>query len=112
MGQGVQENQPFLEFFKLCEYRNKDETLSYLQTKDNVEIDLIISRPGKSTLFIEIKSTSNISDQDFTLLNEITSNLKNCEAYILSLDQKIKSKGTVRSFYWKDFLEKFKDNEV
>ncbi|MBI3016750.1 MAG: ATP-binding protein [Deltaproteobacteria bacterium] len=101
-----------LEFFKLCQYRNKEETLSYLQTKDNVEIDLIMTRPGKSTLFIEIKSTSNITDKDFTSLNKIVPKHMNAQSFILSLDPKTKSKGNVRSFFWKDFLEKFKKDLI
>ena len=101
-----------LEFFKLCEYRNREETLSYLQTKDNVEVDLIITRPGKSTLFIEIKSTSNITDQDFTSLHKIVPKQMDAQSFILSLDPKIKSKEHIRSFFWKDFLERFKEDKI
>lgn len=100
------------EFFKLCSYRNKDETLSYLRTKNNLEVDLIITRPGKSTLFIEIKSTAHVTDSDFTPLHEITSGLSNTEAFVLSLDPHKKSKGNVRAFYWKEFLENFRDNNI
>jgi len=41
----------------LNDYLEKDFTLSYLRTKDGVEVDLVLTRPGKSTLFVEIKST-------------------------------------------------------
>lgn len=100
------------EFFKLCSYRNKDETLSYLQTKDNLEVDLIVTRPGKSTLFLEIKSTLNITDNDFTALKKVTKDLTNAEAFILSLDAHPKSMSNVHSFYWREFLENFRDDKI
>ena len=101
-----------LEFYKLCEYRKKEETLSYLQTKDNVEIDLIITRPGKTELFIEIKSTTQVTDKDFTSLIEIASDLKKVNSFILSLDPNEKSKDKVHAMFWKDFLDKFKNNKI
>lgn len=101
-----------LEFYKLCNYRNKEETLYYLQTKDNVEIDLIISRPGKKTLFIEIKSTENITDQDFTSLAKIIEKVENGEAFILSLDPRLKSKHNIQAYYWREFIELFAADKV
>lgn len=101
-----------LEFYKLCNYRNKEETLYYLQTKDNVEVDLIISRPGKKTLFIEIKSTENITDQDFTSLAKIIEKVENGEAFILSLDHRLKSKHNIRAYYWREFMELFATDKV
>jgi len=37
-----------------------DFTLSYLKTKDGVEIDLVVTRPGKAIVLIEIKSAERI----------------------------------------------------
>ena len=34
----------------------KDYQFSYYMTKDGVQIDLVVRRPGKLVLFIEIKS--------------------------------------------------------
>jgi len=101
-----------LEFYKLCDYRKKDETLSYLQTKDNVEVDLIINRPGKETLFIEIKSTENITENDFTPILKITENIKNSLAFILSFDQKLKSRSHVQAYPWQEFLTLFSQDKI
>ena len=46
----------------LNDYLEKDFQLSYLRTKDDNEVDLVISRPGKNPLFIEIKSTTKPED--------------------------------------------------
>ena len=101
-----------LEFFKLCQYRDKDETLYYLQTKDDVEIDLIIKRPGKSTLFIEIKSTEHVTKEDFTSLGKITDGLKNTEAFLLSQDSNKKTISHVQAIHWRNFLELLQNDQV
>jgi len=100
-----------LEFYKLCKYKEKDETLFYLLTKNNLEIDLVIKRPGKKTLFIEIKSTTNVKKEDAQNLYGITKEIKGSEAFVLSLDKKRKTFEHIKSYYWKDFIDLFaKDN--
>ena len=49
------EHWVILEIIKNASYKRWDWTYSYLRTKDNVEIDLIIHKP-KGLLMIEIKS--------------------------------------------------------
>jgi len=101
-----------LELFKLCQYRERDESLHYLQTKDNVEVDLIIKRPGKSSLFIEIKSTKQVTDADFRSLLEITEGLKNSKALLLSNDPNRKSVRHVQAVPWREFLELFQGDKI
>lgn len=101
-----------LEFFKLCQYRERDESLHYLQTKDNVEVDLVVKRPGKTGLFIEIKSTKQVIDTDFRSLLEITRGLRDAEAMLLSNDSNRKKVGHVQAFHWREFLELFQGDQV
>ena len=54
------ENWVINELYRLNSYRELDYQFSYLRTKDNVEIDLVIERPGASTLLVEIKSSDRI----------------------------------------------------
>jgi len=49
-----------LECVRLNSYLRKDFRLSYLRTKDDAEIDLIVERPGKKPLLVEIKSSENV----------------------------------------------------
>ena len=42
-------------------YYYRDYKFSYLKTKDDAEIDLVVERPGQDILFIEIKSSSDVS---------------------------------------------------
>lgn len=51
------------ECFRLNHYKETDFTFSYLRTKDDVEVDLIIDRPGRPTILLEIKSAERIDER-------------------------------------------------
>ncbi|MDF1569668.1 MAG: AAA family ATPase [Spirochaetaceae bacterium] len=51
------------ECFRLNHYHETDFTFSYLRTKDDVEVDLIIERPGRSPILLEIKSAERIDER-------------------------------------------------
>lgn len=77
----------FLEIFRACEYRKNDFKLSYLTTKDDVEIDMIIERPGQPDLLLEIKSTDFVQEEDAKALNRFLADWdRPCEAQVWSLD--------------------------
>jgi predicted AAA+ superfamily ATPase len=46
------------EAHRLSSYRKPSFRLSYLRTKDDAEVDLVVERPGKRPLFVEIKSAA------------------------------------------------------
>ena len=56
-------------------YRRTDYTLSYFGTHD-VEIDLVIERPSKPTLFVEFKSSEKVHDQELRPLLEVARSVK------------------------------------
>jgi predicted AAA+ superfamily ATPase len=45
------------------DYYEKDYSFSYLRTKDDAEIDLLIEKPRGELLFVEIKSGSRIDER-------------------------------------------------
>lgn len=98
-----------LEFKRLASYKKPDWSFSYLITKDGVEIDLIIERPGLPLVAIEIKSTNNISTLDkssFRAFSNLTEELKDCETYLLSQDPIEKKWDHIRCLPWeKGFLK-------
>ena len=51
------------ECHRLNSYRRTDFTFSYLRTKDGLEIDLIVERPGRNPALIEIKSAERIDER-------------------------------------------------
>ncbi|MBC7421638.1 MAG: ATP-binding protein [Bdellovibrio sp.] len=75
------------EITRLIQYNQPDWQIFYLRTKDDFEIDVIIDRPGLPRVFIEIKSTNNISNESFVGLSRFAkeTGLKS-EYYILSQD--------------------------
>ncbi len=96
-----------LEFIRLGSYFQPDYRYSFLRTPADVEIDLVIERPGKPLLCIEIKSSDAISERDITAFLRITKDIPQCEAVVLSQDRFAKQFGHVMSYPWKEGLEKF-----
>jgi len=93
------------EINRLQSYAKKDWRLSYLRTKDGVEIDLIIERPGLKRALVEIKSTEQVTEDDVRALQRLEKNISNSEALCLSLDPMPKRIGAVRCFTWQRGLE-------
>ena len=54
------EHRVLLECFYLNEYLRKHFGFYYLRTKDHNEINLVIERPRKKDILVEIKSTQQI----------------------------------------------------
>ncbi len=52
-----------LECLKLSSYFSPDYRFSYFKTRDDVEIDLVVERPGKPLLMIEIKSSEEVRSE-------------------------------------------------
>lgn len=67
------------ECFRLNHYYESDYTFSYLRTKDDVEIDLIIERPGQSQVLLEIKSAERIDERHVKNLIRFQSDFPDAE---------------------------------
>jgi predicted AAA+ superfamily ATPase len=92
------------EINRLQSYGKKDYRLSYLRTKDGVEIDLIIERPGLKRALVEIKSTERVADEDVRSLTQLGKDVPNSEAFCLSRDSTAKKIGAVSCFPWQQGL--------
>ncbi len=93
-----------LEFVRLASYFQPDYRFSFIRTAGDVEIDLVIERPGKPLLCIEIKSSDTISDMDIRAFSRITNDIENCEAIVLSQDRFTKKFAHVTCYPWKQGL--------
>jgi predicted AAA+ superfamily ATPase len=60
-----------MEIKKQIEYRRYDWSLSYICTKENQEIDLVISLPQNLLILVEIKSTHQVLDADLKTLTTL-----------------------------------------
>lgn len=98
------------EIIRLASYLRQQYKFSYLRTIKDVEVDLIIERPGKSTIYIEIKSTDHIQPTMLTYFKKITQDVDNVEAYCLSNDPYAKKYDHVLALPWKEGIKKIFDN--
>lgn len=71
-----------LECFKLANYFYPDHRFSYLRTHDGLELDLVVERPGKPLLMIEIKSSTEVRKDHLKHLSRIAKELGKKAEYI------------------------------
>lgn len=100
-----------LECIKLASYFKYEYRFNYLRTKDDAEIDLVVDRPGKPILFIEIKSSEQVRDEDLTnfirLIKDFKESEGNCEAVCFSRDTYKKQLGDITVFPWQEGLKEY-----
>lgn len=95
-----------LEIIKNSSYHRLDWSFSYLQTKDDVEIDLIITRPGQATLLIEIKSKTRVNASDAKSLETLGKDIDpKAENWIISCDPLEQQFGSTRAVYWQNAIQ-------
>jgi len=95
-----------VELYRLAEYRRCDWSFSYFQTTDGGEIDLVIDRPGKTRLLIEIKSSDRVTERDVAVLNRFQKVIPHSEAFCLSLDPTPKKIEATLCLPWQQVLQK------
>jgi predicted AAA+ superfamily ATPase len=95
------EHWVILEIVKNVSYSRLDWTFSFIRTKDNVEIDLVLERPGTSALFIEIKSKKMVDESDAKSLETLGRDTDpSAEKWLLSLDPLDRFLGKTRALHW------------
>lgn len=89
------------EIFRLNHYRKADYALSYLRTKDDAEIDLIVERPGVPTFLIEIKSSRRVSEDDVRSVATFAADLPKSVPLCLSRDKVSRTIRGVKCLPWR-----------
>jgi len=103
----VFEHYVILEILCLSSYFQPDYRFSFIRTNSDVEVDLVIERPGRPLLCIEIKSTDIITEHDVSSFYKITKDIHDCEAIILSQDRFTKQFDHVTCYPWKEALARY-----
>lgn len=94
------------EIFRLNNYLQTDFTFSYFLDHDSkAQADLIIERPGKKKVVIEIKSTENVGESHCVQLAAALPYLKGSVAYVFSNDRTRKKFGSIEAMHWEDGLK-------
>ncbi len=83
-----------LEIMRWCSYRRLDYRFSYFSTHD-VEIDLVVERPGRPTLFIEIKSTTAVKRGSLRALSQLVTGFSDRKGILLCREPIFRQVGEV-----------------
>ncbi len=92
------------EFVKLRAALNLKWNFSYLRTKDDVEIDLIIEKPRGKPVLIGIKSAAKVGPDDLQSLLHIKEDLDHSATYLLSNSKVGAEIENVRCLHWRSGL--------
>ncbi|MCB0320550.1 MAG: ATP-binding protein [Bdellovibrionales bacterium] len=99
-----------LELYKIASYARNDWKFSYYQTKEGHEIDLIVDRPGKKLLLVEIKSKNRVTAEDAKVIERLAPEIDpDAERYLLSRDSETQILGETRAVHWKTGLKELFD---
>jgi len=97
------------EILRLNSYLEKDFRLSYFATKNNVEVDLILSK-GRFNYLIEIKSKDRIDQTEVNTLKGVAESFPNVkEVFYLSNDPSHQKIHDINCIHWKQFLIDFEN---
>lgn len=94
-----------VEFIRLASYFQPDYCFSYIRTAGDVKIDLVVERPSRLFLCVEIKSGDHIKEVDISPFKRLTKDIPDCEAIVLSQDRFMKRYEHVTAYPWKQGLE-------
>lgn len=101
------EHRVILECFFLNEYFQKNFKFFYLKTTEQSEIDLIIERPGKKDILVEIKSTKNVEERYIKSVVAFQKDWpRKCEVQVWSQEKYSKTLNGVSCVFWKTGLKK------
>ncbi len=92
------------EIVRLAAYARNDYRFSYLCTKDGVEIDLVIERPGRKKALVEIKSTEFLRPEDIRSFRKLGADVPKSDLFCLSRDPRPKKMGGVLCLPWQKGL--------
>jgi predicted AAA+ superfamily ATPase len=94
-----------IEALRRNDYLRKDFRFSYLRTKDGAEVDLVIERPGQSTVFLEINSSLQVDPTDVRHIAAFARDLPGSEAICLSREPIPRIVSGVRVVPWDQGLD-------
>lgn len=86
-------------------YKKMDWEFFYFSTKDQLEIDLVIDRPGQPLAFIEIKSSTVVQKEHIRHLHAVKKDLPKAEYFLFSQDTINRNEGGIRCLHWREGIQ-------
>ncbi|OGR87032.1 MAG: hypothetical protein A3J74_03090 [Elusimicrobia bacterium RIFCSPHIGHO2_02_FULL_57_9] len=93
------------ECHRLNSYQQLDFTFSYLRTKDDVEIDLVIERPGMAPALVEIKSAPRIDERHIRSLKHFAKDFPKSDLICAAQVPLAQNMDGVQVLPWKDAFQ-------
>jgi predicted AAA+ superfamily ATPase len=91
---------------RLNQYLECDYAFSYLRTKDDLELDLIIDRPGREPALVEVKSAASIDDRHIRNLLAFHYDFPGADLICASKVREARKIGPVLVLPWRQALER------
>ncbi|HLE12505.1 MAG: hypothetical protein A2504_03500 [Bdellovibrionales bacterium RIFOXYD12_FULL_39_22] len=98
------------QLIALNSYYRSDFRFGYLKTKDGLEIDLIIERPGQSLVLLEIKSSINVDKSDLLGLRSVVKDFPGAVFLCACQDKLARRMENIYILPWKKAIEKIFNN--
>ena len=93
------------EIYRLNEYFECRYKLSYFQSKDGLEVDLILQK-GYEKIFIEIKSKKRVLSNDLKNLKLIKKDISKAKYFLFSLDKTTRKEDGIFIVHWQEGLKR------
>ncbi|MCB0322560.1 MAG: ATP-binding protein [Bdellovibrionales bacterium] len=94
----------FLEMYRWSSYNQKNYEFCYLQTKDKLEIDFIIERPGMPLALVEIKSAERVHDQQLRAMRSVQKDFSKAEFFVLCRETQPRMVEGIHILPWQEGL--------
>jgi len=92
------------EIFRLMKCLDKDWKLSYLRSKDDAEIDLIIEMESNKKVAIEIKSSDQVELKEVRSFERLGEDIAEAKLIYISQDPLNQTYGKVECLFWKNAI--------
>lgn len=94
------------EIHRRIDYAEKQMRMSYLQTADGLEIDLLIERRGRVAFAIEIKSKKSLTVDDFSALRRVADDFSSARRLVLCQEERPRiTEDNIEVFPWAEGID-------
>jgi predicted AAA+ superfamily ATPase len=94
-----------LECVKLRDALRPDDKIYFIRTKDGVEIDLLVERPGRELWAVEIKSSERVDSTEIESKRALAKDLRVKRFIVASREARPRNVSGVEYLPWADALE-------
>ncbi len=95
------EHMVILEAIRLNDYYEAGYRMSYLRTKDGVEVDLVLEK-NRQTILVEIKSKDHVTEDDLSSLRSLGRDISDSRKIVLCQETSPRFIGDIEIWPWQE----------